>query len=131
MTAAFRRTTKCRCQGGFTLLEVMIALAVVSVALTALLGLANRTISTNDRLQKLTQATLLAQTRMTELETNSGTSSSLSDNEGDFPEPFSEFHWRTEFLPTPVQGVRQVVVTVVWGDEGENESVDLTSFMFQ
>ena len=37
---------------GFTLLEVMIALAIVAIALVSLLGLANRSIAVQERLQR-------------------------------------------------------------------------------
>jgi general secretion pathway protein I len=119
-------------QAGFTLLEVMIALAIVSVALVALLALGNRTVATNDRLQKLTQATLLAQSKLTELETGAiDLSTGLSDSQGGFEAPYNDYTWRTRFLPTPVDGVQEVQVTVIWGAENRNESVELTSFLFR
>jgi len=114
---------------GFTLLEVMIALAVIGVALVALLGLAQRSISTNQRLQQITRATLLAQSKMAEIET--GIESNSSDAKGDFPEPDEEFHWRSTYGDTPVENVRQVEVTVAWGDEARNEAVQLISFVQQ
>ena len=118
---------------GFTLLEVMIALAIVGTVLVALLGLGNRTIAVSDRIQMLTRATMLAQEKMTEVEqtATSSTQFSLQDEEGIFEEPFAEFSWRSQFSPTPLPQVHQVVVTVVWGDEARNESVDLTSFVLR
>ncbi len=101
---------------GFTLLEVMIALALVSIGLIALLGLGNRSIAVGERVQRLTAATLLAQQKMTE--------------QGDFPPPFELFRWRTEFSPTPLTTVRRVDVFVIWGNERRNEAVELTSFLF-
>lgn len=118
---------------GFTLLEVMIALAIVGTVLVALLGLGNRTISAGDRVQKLTRATMLAQAKMTEveLEATSGAQLTLQDQEGVFEEPFAEFRWRSSFTPTLLDQVQQVVVTVAWGDEARNEAVDLTSFVLR
>jgi len=55
-------------RGGFTLLEIMIALAIVSIAMVSLLSLANRSIGVHDRLQRITAATLLAQGKMAETE---------------------------------------------------------------
>lgn len=46
---------------GFTLLEVMIALAIVGIALVTLIGLETRTVQLAERQQRVTQATLLAQ----------------------------------------------------------------------
>ncbi|WP_172399620.1 type II secretion system minor pseudopilin GspI [Geothermobacter hydrogeniphilus] len=112
---------------GFTLLEVMIALAIIGVALVALLGLAQRSISTNQRLQQITRATLLAQSKMAEVETGIGNDG--SDGEGTFTEPDDAFSWTVRSSETPVEGVRQVEVTVFWGREEKNESVHLISFL--
>ena len=46
---------------GFSLLEVMVALAVVAVALVALLALQNRTLLMHGQVKHMTRATLLGQ----------------------------------------------------------------------
>lgn len=118
---------------GFTLLEVMIALAIVGTTLIAMLSLGNRTIATNDHLQRLTQATLLAQEKMTEIEQSAAANRSLElqNGQGVFAEPFNDFSWQTAFSATPIAQVQQVVVTVRWGETDRNELVDLTSFVFR
>lgn len=116
---------------GFTLLEIMIALAIVSIAMVSLLGLANRSILVHERLQRITSATLLAQQKMAETEVNArhGTLGS-TDSQGEFERPYAEYRWQVAFGETPLPGVRLVTVTVLWGDEERNELVDLTSFIF-
>lgn len=117
---------------GFTLLEVMIALAIVAIALVTLLGLGTRSIETNERLQRITQATLLAQQRMSEIELASAKpGTSLQSDEGTFEEPFAEYRWRVGYEETPLPGLRLITVTVAWGSEARNEMVDLNSFVFQ
>jgi len=118
---------------GFTLLEVMIALAIVGTTLIAMLSLGNRTIATNAQLQRLTEATLLAQEKMTEIEQSAAANRNLEmqNGQGTFSDPFAEFSWQTSFSPTPIDLVQQVVVTVSWGEAGQNEQVDLTSFVFR
>jgi general secretion pathway protein I len=115
---------------GFTLLEVMIALAIVSVALVSLLALANRSIGVQSRLERLTQATLLAQRKMGEVEAAGKTDAVAAQaTQGSFEPPFEEYRWRLAFEETPLAAVRRVTVTVAWGDEGRNERVEIDSFL--
>jgi general secretion pathway protein I len=119
-----------RFQRGFTLLEVMIALAIVGIALVALLALCNRSVEVNGRLQKITQATLLAQEKMTEVEViRQQNPTQLTNEEGVFDKPYDAFRWRTAFEDTPLPAVKQVTVTVLWGEENRNEMVELNSFV--
>ncbi|RLC10157.1 MAG: type II secretion system protein GspI [Deltaproteobacteria bacterium] len=119
-------------QRAFTLLEIMVALAIVGVAMVALLSLGNRSIGVHDRLQHLTQATLLAQQKMaeSELEARRGGVAQLANSAGAFSDPFTEYQWRIEISNTPLPAVQMVTVTVLWGDEERNEGVDVTSFLF-
>ncbi len=109
----------------------MIAMAVVAIALVTLMGMSVRSIEVNARLQKTTQATLLAQQRMSEIEVAAAEGNSPAENEeGVFEPPFDTFRWRVNYEETPLDFLRLITVTVVWGDEGRNEMVDLTSFVF-
>lgn len=116
---------------GFTLLEVMIALAIAGIALIALLSLSNRSILVNERLQKITQATLLAQDKMGETEAAFESGTLREDEiEGVFEPPFEGFRWRIAYEPTPITAIRMVTVRVLWGDEKKNEEVTIDSFLF-
>jgi general secretion pathway protein I len=116
---------------GFTLLEIMIALAIVSIAMVSLLALANRSIGVHDRLQRITTATLLAQQKMAETEVNAR-NGSLQDtaSEGVFTGPYAAYRWQIAYADTPLPSVQMVTVTVLWGDVERNELVDLASFIF-
>ncbi|MHB8222559.1 MAG: type II secretion system minor pseudopilin GspI [Desulfurivibrionaceae bacterium] len=119
-------------QRGFTLLEIMIALAIIGIAMIALLSLGNRSIEVHSRLQHLTTATLLAQQKMaqSELEARSNGGTKLADGVGTFAEPFAGYRWRIGISTTALPAVQMVTVTVFWGKEERNESVDITSFLF-
>jgi len=107
----------------------MIALAIVSIALVTLLGLANRSIALHERLQRTTQATLLAQGQMAMIESETKDPSIRSEKVGVFDPPFEGYRWRTDYRETPLANVRLVTVTVSWGDDGRREYVDVTSFV--
>ncbi len=113
---------------GFTLLEVMIALVIVATALMALLSLGNRSIEVHDRLQKTTRATLLAQYKMAEFETSGLPEESATES---FAAPFEEYRWHFTVAETPLPSTIEVKVIVAWGNEQDNEAVDLTSFLLR
>jgi general secretion pathway protein I len=117
---------------GFTLLEVMIALAIIAITMVTLLGLANRSISVNARVQKITQATLLAQQKMNEIEVAArDKTGGATEQNGTFESPFDGYRWEVAYRDTPLPSVKEVIVTVLWGERRKNEMVDLTSFLFQ
>lgn len=111
------------------MLEVMIALAIVSIALVSLLGLSNRTILVQDRVQKLTRATLLAQQLLNERELQSPVGQTWEPEEDQFEAPFEEFRWQISYQDTIISKVKQVRVAVLWGAAERNELVELVSFV--
>lgn len=119
-----------QCNKGFSLLEVMIALAIVAIALVSLLGLSNRSIMAQDKVQRLTQATLLAQQLMSEEELDVGKKRlNWEDREDVFAEPFETFRWQISYQETLISRVKQVTVRVLWGSPDKNEQVTLVSFL--
>lgn len=130
MSAAKIQIFKRPNSGGFTLLEVMIAIAIISIALISIQALNNRTILTHGHLQRMTQATLLAQYKMSEMESSSKEAFLQEASQGIFEEPFEQYKWQTSFSETPLASVRMVTIDVVWGDKGKNEFVSIDSFIF-
>lgn len=104
-------------------------MAVIAIALVTLLGLSNRTVLVQERVQKLTRATLLAQQLLNEQEagiTRSGTGGELT---GTFEEPYTDFQWEISFEETLIPQVQQITVAVIWGQKEQNEQVELISFV--
>ena len=85
-------------QGGFTLLEVMIALAIMAVALSALLGHEGVAVQMSDYSNRVSQANLLAYGKLLDLEHKLiNDSIDVLDNceDGDFrDEGFRRFTWK-------------------------------------
>jgi general secretion pathway protein I len=117
---------------GFTLLEVIIALAIVSISLVALLGLNIRCLEVQGRLQNVTTATLLAQQEISRLEMEAQNKTlSFVENNGRFEEPFEQYRWTTRYQDTLVEAVKMVTVSVFWDNVEKTRSVDLTSFLME
>ena len=84
---------------GFTLLEVMIAMAILAMSLTILLGSINSGVLYGGNARDQTIATFLAQQKMTELERKRGLLAVNSDDSGQFEDEFERFSWRYSIVP--------------------------------
>ncbi|WP_417911656.1 type IV pilus modification PilV family protein [Candidatus Electronema sp. TJ] len=80
--------------GGFTLLEVMVAVAVIAMSFTALLASQSQSLSMASLSRFETAAALLARQKLAALELAGY--ESLSNDSGQFEDEFSEYRWRAE-----------------------------------
>jgi general secretion pathway protein I len=113
---------------GFTLIEVMIALAILAIALVVLLGLRNRDVLMQAHARDLTRATLLA--RQMALTVDDEGAPDLGYLEGDFGDDNPGFSWQRQVNTFMIERVREVRVSVIWGDERrEAGRVEVTRFL--
>jgi general secretion pathway protein I len=114
---------------GFTLLEVLVAMAVLAVALVSLLGLYNRSLLLTIRAQRLSAATLLVQEMLTRTQLEG--MDALRVTAGDFadlhPGQYPEFRWYRTVRPTALEGLWELRVGVSWGERAD-ETCELTLF---
>ncbi len=82
----------CRQDAGFTLLEVMIAVAVLAIALTSLLGSQSASVGLATETRFHIQAPLLARKQLAELVVRK----ELFASEGEIGEEFPGFHWELQ-----------------------------------
>ncbi len=113
---------------GFTLLEVMVAVAILAIVLVSLLGLKNR--GTQDVMfsEHITTATLLAKRMMTE--TLLTTPIVQKEDEGEFPEEeFKGYTWKMTISPSEIEKtLMEVRVAVLWKEGERQEQVELVSY---
>jgi general secretion pathway protein I len=128
---------KSACTRGFTLIETVVALAVVSIALLGLLQLNLLSIRVADKAQATAKAVFLAQEKMAEtLEAGFpqvGTRSGVVENDGE------RFTWRTEVtdasgsqqrsLGLRLDRLRRLSVEVACGDNPANRQIRLTTYV--
>jgi general secretion pathway protein I len=105
---------------GFTLLEVMIAVALIAVALVTLLGSQSQSVSYANSAKFETMAALLAQSKMSEILIQDA--GALSGDSGDFGDDYQGYAWEAKVsdvaiddLDTISEYLKQIDLTVTWG----------------
>jgi general secretion pathway protein I len=108
---------------GFTLLEVMVAVAIIAIALVTLIGAQSRSvaIATNSKFDAA--ASLLAQWKVAEL--NLQDYSELTSSSGNFGEDFSSFSWTMEVTELSAND------TGIKGSDNMLKAVDVTILVDQ
>lgn len=104
-----------RGQEGFSLLEVMVALAILGMALVVLIGMTTTNVRATHHARMVSAATFLARAKIAELEDTvlqEGFVDSDQEEEGDFQdEGYKHFQWRTLIerlaLPTDMTKMAQ------------------------
>ena len=93
---------------GFTLLEVMVALAIMAGVVLTVLGAVNYHIAIIANERDNTTLTLLARARMAEMELSAGPLTGA----GTFAPARPEYSWKTELLPAKLPGLQKLVLRV-------------------
>ena len=96
---------------GFTLLEIMIAIAIVGGLLVTLIYTLNYHLGIAERQEFLTVASLLAREKMGEMEKKP------ESMQGDFPAPYSNYHFVTQLKESPFPDMSQISVVVSDGKD--------------
>jgi len=96
---------------GFTLLEVLIALAVTGGLLVTLIYTLNYHLSLVERQETVTVATLLARSKMSAIENSPG------ESKGVFDSPYERYSYETVLKDSPYPGIAEVIVIVRSGQE--------------
>ncbi len=113
-------------QSGFTLIEIMIAMFVLSVGLLGAAGVATTVINGNVFSNKITTATTLAQDKMEELK---GTAYASITPGG--PETLESIYTRTWTATpdSPAAGMKAIDVTVTFPWKGATHNVTLKTIV--
>lgn len=103
---SFRHTTS-----GFTLIEVMVALAIVSFSLTAIAASMNQMIDAANSMRERTYASWIAENKIAELRL-SNTLPEVSSSSGEVTYANSEWQWRTVVSETGIENFYRIDVSV-------------------
>ena len=126
---------------GFTLLEVLLAIAILALALPILLGLRNFDVDLHERATELRGATLLAQEKL--LETELAGVYPIGETVGDFrnaplgapatigaSDRAAGYKWKRTIAPTPLPLIREVRVKVSWPRGVSEETLEVSTYVF-
>ena len=109
---------------GFTLLEVMVAMAIIAIALTAVLGSQSQSVSLASEAKFNTTAPLLAQSKIAEVEV--AEENDLTGDSGDFGEDFPGYTWELSMEDVTFEEpenvsdlLKRIDLKVSWGEEGQ------------
>jgi general secretion pathway protein I len=117
--ARSHRHVPCACSG-FTLLEVMIALSIVSIALVAIIGLMGAYVSNLQGLQQRTFAHWVAMNRTVELQLGDAWAQTAKEQQGKDDTSLFPMTWRQSAVETPFERMRKVEITV-FDQTGDSE----------
>lgn len=126
---------------GFSLLEVLLAVAILAIALPVLLGLRNFDLELQSRSMELTTATLLAQEKL--LETELSGSFPIGESTGDFQPPApgvqssitetnraAGYRWKRSIMPTPLELIREVRIQISWPRGAQDDTLEVSTYVF-
>ena len=110
-------------ESGFTLLEVMVAVAVIAITFVTLIGAQSQSVSIAGHTRFAVTSALLAQQQLTEIEMTEY--EQISSGSGDFGENYPGYSWQAEVSDlgedeTGIKGVEDMLkivkLTVMLGD---------------
>jgi len=117
-------------KNGFTLLEIVISLGLITIALLAILRLQAQSLNLQSEAQFTTIANYLAQDRLSRIQSEKGLEAGSFS--GDFGEDYPYFRYREEIEEiTDAENIFKVSVTVFLDDgKAENEFL-VTTYLYR
>jgi general secretion pathway protein I len=116
---------------GFTLLEVMVAMAILAISLVALSEINAGAIAMHSYAKKLNVATMLARQKMLDVETEldekglPSEGENISDDEGTFEDQgFPQYKWKVEVIAPKADALdpQKLIDMVMGGGSGDGSS---------
>ncbi len=126
-TWSLRRKNDGAIPRGFTLLEVLISLAIIAIVLITCLRAQNQSIRLYHLSRDMTIATILARQKMGEIELAGFPE--LGEDEGDFEDTFPGFSWQRSVSTTPFEEARRVALSIMWKEGIRERRVDVIAYI--
>ena len=121
-----RHTRNSDNQRGFTLLEIVVALTIASIALPVLLRAFSEGTKKHSLIENKTTALYLLKLKMSEIEMLGELE--VGSEEDEFGSN-SRFQWTSDIAESDTEGLYEVTVAVSWQERGQDKSVELTTYL--
>lgn len=112
-------TNRCSKAGGFTLIEVMVAMAIAALGLAAVAASVSQMLDVGSAMQQRTYASWIAQNKIAELRL-ANVAPEVSESSGDVEFGGREWLWRATISETGVENLYRVDVRVGLPEGDEN-----------
>ncbi|HQI00572.1 MAG TPA: prepilin-type N-terminal cleavage/methylation domain-containing protein [Deltaproteobacteria bacterium] len=106
---------------GFTLIEVLIAMVILSIAFVWLIKSVNQSVDMAARSRFITTSTLLAQKRIADV-ISSTEARTTGTTKGDFGEDYRGYTYTEKIETTPIEGYYKYTLTLTWGEKSAFET---------
>lgn len=117
------------CDRGFTLVEILVTLTVLSIALPVLMYSFRNAAHGQALSENQTTALYLLKLRIAEIEL--GGYPDIGEDEGEFGEN-SRFRWNSsvqDVTSDEIEGLRRITVSVIWQELGREKSISMNTYM--
>ena len=112
---------------GFTLLEILVTVAILSIAMVAILKANVQNLDALTRTRVASTASVLAASKLAEVE--AAGAANWSEFQGDFGEDYPDFTWEVETAGTELEGLIRVAVTVQRGGGTPGSAIRIEELM--
>jgi len=120
--------TPAGCNNGFTLLEVMVSVAIIAIVLVSVIKLQGQTIAMNETIRFYTIAPMLAESKISEIRLNP--SNFELSSSGDFGDDFPGYAWEVQVedmeidvFESPLLTLKKIDVGISFNDGALNFSM--------
>ena len=111
---------------GFTLLEVILCLCIISTALLVIINSFSKAIDMEKAINDYSLAMGLAENKLFDLE-NSGLTE--VPEKGVFAEPYERFSWNINTERTDFDSLMKVDLKIIWDHRGVDKNIRLTTVL--
>ena len=108
----------------FTMVEVIVALAILSTSLIAIFGAMRTCSRAAHHTRMLTRSVLLAETKLAETRLTGNVAFETTEGREDL------YRWQVRIAPTPVENLGAICVQVKWQEQQRRQQYELFSLVY-